>query len=648
MKRLTHLVCALTTLALVAPSMADDAGRQAVMKQVDETLAKGPFKAGWEALRAHRNPEWFRDAKFGIYTHWGPVTVGAEDGPAGVQWYGKNMYEPKSPTFKYHREKYGDQNQVGYKDMIPKFTAPKFNAEEWAELFAASGAKFAGPVAIHHDNFALWDSQVTRWNSVGMGPRRDITGELGKAIRARGLKFITTFHHGFAWQYFEPSFAFDGADPKYADLYTEAHAAGAPPSRRFLDLWLAMVMEVLNKYQPDLIWFDFELAKVITPEYQQKMFATTYNWAAQNNREIGVAHKHREMHEYTGIIDFERGREDRLVPYPWLTDTAVGPWYHQKAEPFKSVDDLVDVLVDIVSKNGCMLLNVGPRADGTIPDEGRQLLLGMGEWLKVNGEAIYGTRPWKVYGEGPTRQAKGGGFSERADRPYTPQDIRFATKGPALFAIALGWPADGKTVVRSLANGAGRVTGVRLLGHDGDLKWEQTADGLVIELPAQKPCEHAFSFKIDGGNLQPVAVPEPEAPVARPAADGAIRLAPAQAHLHGNKLRVENRQGHDYLAAWDDPTAWASWTVRVPAKATYEISVVCSTPIRDTEFVVEVAGQKLRGTAKKTGGWYDYQTIEVGRVEVPENTNVELALRAADPAKWKAVNIREVRLNDVN
>ena len=487
----------LGSASLLTPARADDAQLAAGLETVDATIAKGPFKPEWESLKAHQDPEWFRDAKFGIYTHWGPVTVGAEDGTnGGVQWYGKNMYDPKNKVFEYHRNKYGDQNQVGYKDMVPKFTAEKFDAEAWADLFEKSGAKFAGPVSVHHDNFAMWDSKVTRWNSVGMGPHRDITGELEKAIRAHGLKFITTFHHGFAWRYFEPSFKFDGADPKNADLYTEVHEPKARPSKKFQDTWLVMVDEVLNKYQPDLIWFDFEFYAVITPEYQQKLFATAYDWAAQNNRTIGVCQKSRDIHKFTSILDFERGREDKLVPYPWLTDTAAGPWFNQKSEKFKSVGQLVSVLVDIVSKNGCLLLDVGPKADGTIPDQARQILLGMGAWLKVNGDAIYGSRPWTSFGEGPTQQEKVGGFSENKDKPFTAQDIRFTTRGDALYAITLAVP-QAEVVIKSLGTSAGKISAVSVLGSDAKLDWKQEADALKIQPLKEWPCQHAATFKID-------------------------------------------------------------------------------------------------------------------------------------------------------
>ena len=469
------------------------------------TAATGqPYKPAWESLSKHKAPEWFRDAKFGIYTHWGPVTVGAEDGPGGVQWYGRNMYMEKSPNFEYHRKKYGDQNEVGYKDMVKMFKAEKFDAEDWAELFAAAGAKFAGPVAIHHDNYAMWDSKYTIWDSVDQSPKRDFTAELEKSIRSRGMKFIATFHHAFAWQYFEPSYKFDAADGKHAGLYCEPHKPGAPPTAEYLDKWLGMVNEVVEEYEPDLTWFDFGLSRVITLEYRQRMFADYYNWAAGKDVEVGVAHKHHDIHEHTGIIDFERGREDKLTPYPWLTDTSVGPWFHQKSSPFKTVNELVDVLVDIVSKNGCMLLNVGPKADGTIPEQGRQLLLGIGDWLKVNGDAIYGTEPWTTYAEGPTvtrgmkKNAKGE-EKEQWDwrKEFTAKDIRFTTKGDTLYAIALAWPEDGKLTVRSLAKGNDvNVGSVSLLGHEGQLTWNQSAEGLEVTLPAKQPCDYAYALKI--------------------------------------------------------------------------------------------------------------------------------------------------------
>ena len=330
-----------------------------ITSRVDAATAAGPFKPDWASLHAHQNPEWFRDAKFGIYTHWGPVTVGST--PTGAEWYGNQVYQPSDPVFKWHQTSIGDQHKLGYKDAISRLTGEKFNADEWADIVAASGARFAGPVAAHHDNFAMWDSALTRWNSVNMGPHRHITGELEQACRKRGLKFITSFHHGFAWRHSEPSFAYDGADPLNSDLYTTPHAPGAAPSKEYQDLWLAKVYEVLEHYQPDLIYFDFEFTAIITPEYQQRLFAAAYDWAAAHGREIVVTQKDRGVAEHIGVLDFERGREDRITPYPWLTDTALGSWFYVESAGFRSVPSAIGILVDIVAKNGRMLRTSGRR-----------------------------------------------------------------------------------------------------------------------------------------------------------------------------------------------------------------------------------------------------------------------------------------------
>ena len=611
-------------------------------------LARGePFTADWESLKAHKDPEWFRDAKFGIYTHWGPVTLGREEGPGGGEWYGREMYLPGNKMFAWHQKQFGDQHTVGYKDVIPKFTAPKFDAEKWADLFARAGAKFAGPVAVHHDNFALWDSAVTPWNSKQLGPQRDITGELAKAYKARGMKFLPTFHHGFAWRYFEPSFAFDAADNKNFLLYTEVHATNAPPSQRFQEQWLAMVMECVQKYEPDMIWFDFELCRVITTEYQQKMVAAYYNWAAAHGKESAVAHKFREIHQYTGILDFERGREDKLVSYPWLTDTALGPWFNRNEDSYRSTENLVHVLADIVSKNGCLLLNVGPQADGSIAPRAEKMLLELGDWLKVNGEAIYCTRPWKIFGEGPTR-SKGGGFSEHKDKDFTAQDIRFTASkdGAAVYAITLGMPQK-PVCIKALAAAAGKVTGVALLGCAAKLEWTQTAEGLVVTLPAKKPCAYSLAFKIAGENLQPVVPPPPDTAVA-PESDGSITLDPDAAELHGQKLRVEERHDHKYLAAWDKPADWPSWQIKFPAKAAYDVTITYSAASGDqTAFVMECAGQKLTGTTSRTTDWFAYNKLKLGRLESAAAGKQELTLRPADAVKWKALNIRSIKLKKI-
>jgi alpha-L-fucosidase len=468
-------------------------------------FAQDLYQPTWESLKKHVDPEWFRDAKLGIYTHWGPVTVGSEDMPSSGngrdgQWYGSQMYDSTNPTFEYHKKKFGDQSKVGYKDIIPLFTAKKFNADEWADLFVKAGAKFAGPVAIHHDNFAMWNSKVTPWNSVLMGPKQDITGELEKAYKKRGLKFMMSFHHGFAWKYYQDAFKYDAANPKYSLLYSEPHKEGDPLSQKFLKQWLAIVNEAVSLYKPDLIWFDHELGEDIPPNYQKQMFADYYNWANRNHLESAVAMKHKEIHQYTGILDWERGREDKLVPYPWLTDTSLGPWFNNNNIPYRSADNLIDVFVDIVSKNGTMLLNVGPNADGSIPERAKTILLELGGWLKINGEAIYSTRPWKIFGEGPTNN-KAGEYSEREEKPfvYTSNDIRFTTKGDTLYAIALDWPADGVLKIHSLGKGQDvrEIKSIQLLGNEGNLKFTRDNESLTVTLPKNKPCNYAFSLRIN-------------------------------------------------------------------------------------------------------------------------------------------------------
>ena len=470
------------------------------------SLAAQPYEPNWVSLEKHyQTPEWFRDAKFGIYTHWGPVTVGAETiGAGGVQWYGRNMYRKEDPLFEAHKKHFGDQKEFGYKDVISLFNPKKFNAEEWADLFAASGAKFAGPVAIHHDNFAMWDSKVNPWNSMASPAKRDFTGELEKAIKKRNMKFITTFHHAWSWEYFRPSYEYDAADGKNIELYGEVHKENDPPTERYLKDWLGKINEVVVKYEPDLIWFDFGLGKIIPAQWQQKMFADYYNWAESKGKKVGVAHKHWNLHKHAGIIDFERGRMDKVTSFAWLTDTSVGPWFHQANAKYKSVNQLVDVLVDIVSKNGCLLLNVDPKMDGAIPEESKNLLLGIGQWLKVNGEAIYATRPLEIYGEGPSKMEKSGGFSENQPLEYTEQDIRFTQSkdGKTLYVIVMDWPGKPVTI-QSLRIRSANAANVELLGHPGKIDFSiDDSDRLTLLVPSlgpeHLPCKYAYAFKLAG------------------------------------------------------------------------------------------------------------------------------------------------------
>jgi alpha-L-fucosidase len=467
------------------------------------------YEADWESLKQYECPEWFRDAKFGIYTHWGPYSVPSWEN----EWYPRLMYMKNSSRvddfYAYHKKTWGDVSEFGYKDFIPLFNADKFNVVEWADLFKKSGAQFAGPVAEHHDGFAMWNSDLTEWDAMDMGPHRDILKELSEALRERDMKFVTSFHHAFHWKYYEPSYELektDTKDPAYTGVdkvYPPVHEQGAPASEEFLKMWLAKVKEVVGKYQPDYLWFDFGWQEPEFEPYKKEFLAYYYNKAQDWGRDVVVTYKNDHLPQGVAILDLERGKLDTLSAEPWITDTSVDlkSWCYISDPDYKTVNSLIDNFIDIVSKNGNMLLNIGPRPDGTIPEEQKALLIGIGEWLSINGDAIYGTRPWKIFGEGPTKMVEGH-MTERENigKSYTAEDIRFTTKDNDLYAICLDWPEDGKCLIKCLNDqskiSSKGIKSVSMPGIDGELEWEQDQDGLHVTFPETKPCQHAFPVKI--------------------------------------------------------------------------------------------------------------------------------------------------------
>jgi len=476
--------------------------------------ADKPYKATWNSLKKISTPQWLKDGKFGIYTHWGVYAVPAFGG--NCTWYANAVYNnPESLQRKHQEAMYGPLEKFGYKDFIPMFKAEKFNADEWADLFQKSGARFAGPVAEHHDGFAMWDTKWDEWNSAKMGPMRDVVGELSKAIKKRGMKFVTAFHHAENWFYF-PTWdkRYDCGDPRYSGLYGPIHERSALPDKAFLDEWKGKVVEVIDKYDPDFIWFDNGISLIID-SYKLDVLAYYYNKAAERKKDVVVTYKGHQLSPGAGLLDLELGQEADLTYHEWITDSSVdsiGAWGYVKGAGFKTMDNLIDNLVDRVSKNGYLLLNVGPKPDGTIPEEAKERLLGMGKWLQVNGEAIYGTTPWEVAGEGPTRlevvRGRGSEFTERrGSLRYTKDDIRFTIKDNVLYATVLDWPVE-KVLIKSLypggRSGYGRnllypseIASVTMLGDNKPLKWEMTKEGLSIETPKTKPsCDYAFVFKI--------------------------------------------------------------------------------------------------------------------------------------------------------
>ena len=486
-----------------------DSERANLLKEVDTVNRQGPFRPDWESLEKYEAPEWYKDAKFGIFIHWGVYSVPA----FGNEWYPRNMYREGSEEYKHHIATYGPQDKFGYKDFIPMFKAEHFDASAWAELFKKSGAKYVVPVAEHHDGFAMYDSGLSDWTVAKMGPHRDTTGELAKAVRAVGLHFGVSSHrveHNF-FLGVGRTIPSDINDPRYAAFYGPAHSWlspwGAPLSKDFTyvstawaDDWLARSAELVEKYHPDIVYFDWWIGQASIRPNLPRFAAFYYNSSLKNGDHVGVInYKDDAMQEHCGVLDLERGQLGDIRPLYWQTDTSVSnkSWGYIKDDTFKSAEFVVHQLIDIVSKNGNLLMNIGPKSDGTIPDDIQQVLLDVGAWLNVNGEAIYGTRPWGTYGEGPTKVSSGS-FHDTDTAHYMPEDFRFTTKGDVLYAIGLGWPSKGEAVIHSLAPTVGReaVQSVALVGSDQKPGFEQRADGLHVQLPGQAPAKYAYVLRV--------------------------------------------------------------------------------------------------------------------------------------------------------
>lgn len=492
---------------------AAEARQAAMVQQVDD---RGPFHANWDSLGHYQIPTWFRDAKFGIFLHWGVYSVPA----FGNEWYSRNMYVQGSPAYKHQIAEYGPESKFGYKNFIPMFRAQNFNPNQWVDLFARAGARYIVPVAEHCDGFPMYNSRFTDWDAAKMGPHRDVVAAIEKAARARGLHFGVSSHRAEHWWWYHPGTRFDSdvRDPQYAGLYGPAQPMRMPgdtrngepnpshlerwlpPDKWYLRDWLSRSTELVDEYHPDLIYFDWWIGQPAFQPYLQQFAAYYYDRAAARHQGVVMTYKEHAMPENTAVLDIERGKLDTLRLLAWQTDTSVSlkSWGYVKGDQYRTSASLIQELVDNVSKNGNLLLNVGPEADGTIPPQARAILLQMGDWLRVNGEAIYGSRPWLVFGEGPTKVVGTGKMGTDA-QSFTWRDVRYTTHNGNLYAIALGRP-QGPLVLHSLMKNtpylSSPVCHVDLLGSSSPVSWRQGPDGLSLTLPADAPQEAAYTFRI--------------------------------------------------------------------------------------------------------------------------------------------------------
>jgi alpha-L-fucosidase len=523
-------------------------GSSLLQSNLNQGITSGPFQPTWDSLTQYQVPEWFRDAKFGMWAHWGPQCQ-----PERGDWYARGMYQEGSDQYKYHVQKYGHPSKFGFKDVINEWKAENWNPDELVALYKKAGAKYFMALANHHDNFDLYDSKYQSWNSTKLGPKKDLVGGWAKAAKEQGLPFGVSVHASHPWTWYEVAQRADktgpyagvpydgkitkadgagkwwnGYDPQ--ELYAQNHAlsqdslddgsmgrhwdwsnGASVPNKAYCDKFLNRTIELIDKYGPELIYFD-DTALPLWPvsDAGLKIAAHMYNTSIKKHGKLQAALFGKVLNEQQRkcmIWDIERGQSNQIEPLPWQTDTCIGGWHYDRRifdnKGYKSARTVIHTLVDIVSKNGNLLLNVPVRGDGTIDSEERTVVEGIGAWMQLNGEAIYGTRPWKVFGEGPAIESaapiSAQGFNEGKGKPFGAEDIRFTVKGKTLYATMLGWPAGNEALVKKLAKGnqLGNISSVSLLGND-KLSFEQTEAGLKVKLPEQAPGKDAFVLKIEG------------------------------------------------------------------------------------------------------------------------------------------------------
>jgi alpha-L-fucosidase len=502
-------------------------------------VAPGPFQPNWESLSSYRVPDWYRDAKLGIWAHWGPQCQ-----PEMGDWYAQRMYQEKNAAYRFHVERYGHPSKFGFKDVIHEWKADKWAPEKLMALYKRAGAKFFTAMANHHDNLDMFNSRYQPWNSVAVGPKKDIVGGWAKAARRAGLRLAVSCHGDRAWSWYQDAQRADtsgpmagvpydgrlskadgqglwweGLDPQ--DLYAQYHPigkynwqqTGEPPlDKAYIEKVFNRTIDLIDQYQPDLLYFDDTVLPIYpASDIGLRIAAYFYNTSIARNRgklEAVITGKGLNDEQRRALVlDVERGVTQGGETRPWQTDTCIGSWHYERSvfeqHRYKTAGQVIQMLIDIVSKNGNLMLSIPVRGDGTIDEDELKVVEGLAAWMERNGEGIFGTRPWRVYGEGPSVTSPGprGQFGGARDvRPYTSDDIRFTVKGDVLYAFAMAWPANGKLTIKSLAQGSADVPRdigrVELLGTRGPLVFARDASGLVVNLPAAKPDDPAHTLRI--------------------------------------------------------------------------------------------------------------------------------------------------------
>ena len=547
-----------SSLAAAIPAAAL-AGRMAGVRASDDAttrpIASGPFKPNWDSLtNGYRCPEWFRDAKFGIWAHWTAQCV-----PEQGDWYARQMYLQGHPQYNHHVRAYGHPTRIGFMEIDNLWKADRWEPEKLIALYKRAGARYFFGLANHHDNFDAYDSKHHAWNSVNVGPKKDIVGTWARIARENGMRFGVSNHSAHAWHWFQTAYDYDAEGPLSGQRYdaftlTKADGKGkwwegldpqelyagrslvmpdgivtideanrwhnandrvwneTPPAQNpaFVERWFLRCKDLIDKYRPDVLYFDD--TELPLGQAGLDIAAHYYNSSLEWHGKLDVvltAKKMTDAHRAGLVEDIERGVAKGVRPDPWQTDTCIGSWHYERARferhTYKTTIQVVQMLIDIVSKNGNLMLSVPVRGDGTIDEDEVAFLEGLAKWMPANGEALFGTRPWKLYGEGPsvTGSAAVGQFGGIRDvRGYTAQDIRFTTKGDTLYAFLMEWPGASASIA-SLASGkvAGAIRKVELLGHGASLEFKQDADALKVTLPSDKPGEYAHALKITGLKL---------------------------------------------------------------------------------------------------------------------------------------------------